>query len=171
MTKGILTTILLFSMPFVLLATAEEKADSAVFSLRQVNDTLYYLELRHKEQVSRWKLPYPVYQFQTGDVDGDGRTDALVGVIKATRYDPKSGRRLFIFKNYKGYVRPLWLGTRLGGILQDFRYINGVVRSLETTNDKLYVVAEYKWEHFGMRFHRFLAKNVTREEALKIFRE
>ena len=104
-------------------------------------------------------------------MDGDGRTDALAGVIKATRYDPKSGRRLFIFKNYKGYVRPLWLGTRLGGILQDFRYINGVVRSLETTNDKLYVVAEYKWEHFGMHFHRFLAKNVTREEALKIFRE
>ena len=55
MTKGILTTILLFSMPFVLLATAEEKADSAVFSLRQVNDTLNDLELRHKEQVSRWK--------------------------------------------------------------------------------------------------------------------
>ena len=101
MTKGILTTILLFSMPFGLLATAEEKADSAVFSLRQVNDTLYYLELRDKEQVSRWKLPYPVYQFQTGDVDGDGRTDALVGVIKATRYDPTSGRRLFIFKNYR----------------------------------------------------------------------
>ena len=171
MTKGILTTILLFSMPFVLPATAEEKADSAVFSLRQVNDTLHFLELRSKEQLSKWRLPYPVYQFQTGDVDGDGKTDAMVGVIKSTRYFPEKARRLFIFKNYEGHVRALWLGSRLGGILQDFRYVNGLIRSLETTTDNRYVVAEYQWEHFGMGFVRFLAKNVCREEALLIFNQ
>ena len=175
MTKGILTTILLFSLPFVLTATAEEKADSAVFSLRHVNDTLYILELRSretttgKEQVSQWRLPYPVYQFQTGDIDHDGKTDAMVGVIKSTRYYPEIGRRLFIFKNYEGYVRALWLGSRLGGILQDFRYTDGLIRSLETTTDDRYVVAEYQWEHFGMSFLRFLAKNVSREEALQVF--
>ncbi len=171
MTKGVLTTILLFSMPFVLTATAEEKADSAVFSLRQVNDTLHVLELSSKQQVSKWPLPYPVYQFQTGDVDGDGKTDAMVGVIKSTRYFPEKGRRLFIFKNYEGHVRALWLGSRLGGILQDFRFIDGLIRSLETTTDHRYVVAEYQWEHFGMGFRRFLAKNVTREEALLVFNQ
>lgn len=178
MTKGILTTILLFSMPFVLPATAEEKADSAVFSLRQVNDTLFVLELRSKgqragdeEQMSKWRLPYPVYQFQTGDVDGDGKTDAMVGVIKSTRYFPEKARRLFIFKNYEGHVRALWLGSRLGGILQDFRYVDGLIRSLETTTDNRYVVAEYQWEHFGMSFLRFLAKNVSREEALQVFNQ
>ena len=176
MTKGILTTILLFSMPFVLSATAEETADSAVFSLRLVNDTLHVLELRSKpkgtdgdEQVSKWPLPYPVYQFQTGDVDGDGKTDAMVGVIKSTRYFPEKGRRLFIFKNYEGHVRALWLGSRLGGILQDFRFVDGIIRSLETTTDHRYVVAEYQWEHFGMGFRRFLVKNVSREEALQVF--
>ena len=171
MTKGVLTTILLFSMPFVLTATAEEKADSAVFSLRQVNDTLHVLELSSKQQVSKWPLPYPVYQFQTGDVDGDGKTDAMVGVIKSTRYFPEKGRRLFIFKNYEGHVRALWLGSRLGGILQDFRFVDGLIRSLETTTDNHYVVAEYQWEHFGMGFRRFLAKNVSREEALQVFNQ
>ena len=171
MTKGVLTTILLFSMPFVLTATAEEKADSAVFSLQQVNDTLHVLELSSKQQVSKWPLPYPVYQFQTGDVDGDGKTDAMVGVIKSTRYFPEKGRRLFIFKNYEGHVRALWLGSRLGGILQDFRFVDGLIRSLETTTDNRYVVAEYQWEHFGMGFRRFLAKNVSREEALQVFNQ
>ena len=47
------------------------------FTLRKVNDSLYYL--------NDWRLPYPVYQFQTGDVDGDGNEDAMVGVIKSTR--------------------------------------------------------------------------------------
>ena len=169
MARSILTTYLLFSMLFVLSASADEKTDSAQFFLRQVNDTLCFLELRSKEKVSRWKLPYPVYQFQTGDVDGDGKTDAMVGVIKSTRYFSEKAKRLFIFKNYEGHVRPLWLGSRLGGILQDFRFVNGLIRSLETTTDNRYVVAEYQWEHFGMSFRRFLAKNVSREEAQQVF--
>ena len=131
--------------------------------LRRVHDSLFIL--------NGWRLPYPVYQFQTGDVDGDGKTDAMVGVIKSTRYFPEKGRRLFIFKNYEGHVRALWLGSRLGGILQDFRYVDGLIRSLETTTDNRYVVAEYQWEHFGMGFRRFLAKNVTREEALQVFNQ
>ena len=159
MARGTLTSFLLFSLLLVLSATAEEKTDSALFTLRQVNDTLHV------------PLPYPVYQFQTGDVDGDGKTDAMVGVIKSTRYFPEKGRRLFIFKNYEGHVRALWLGSRLGGILQDFRYVDGLIRSLETTTDNRYVVAEYQWEHFGMSFRRFLAKNVSREEALLIFNQ
>lgn len=44
------------------------------FELKKQNDSLYYL--------NGWRLPYPVYQYQTGDVDGDGKTDAIVGVIK-----------------------------------------------------------------------------------------
>ena len=34
------------------------------FTLKKVNDSLYWL--------NDWQLPYPVYQFQTGDVNGDG---------------------------------------------------------------------------------------------------
>ncbi len=141
------------------------------FSLQQENDTLSFLILKTDSTFDQWKLPYPVYQFCTGDVDGDGSIDAMVGVVKSTRYYKEKGRRLFIFKNYKGFVRPLWLGSKLGGILEDFRFKDGLIRSLERTTDEKYVVAEYRWAHFGMGFERFLAKNVTREEAIDIFNQ
>ena len=111
------------------------------FTLRKENDSLYWL--------NDWRLPYPVYQFQTGDVDGDGHEDAMVGVIKGTRYYPEKGRRLFIFKLVNGKARALWLGSKLGGVLQNFRFVNGRIRSLETATDSVYVVAEYKWGGFG----------------------
>ena len=139
------------------------------FSLEQKNDTLSFLTLNTDSTCDRWELPYPVYQFCTGDVDGNGSTDAIVGVVKSTRYYKEQGRRIFIFKNYNGYVRPLWMGSKLGGILEDFRFKDGLIRSLETTKDGKYVVAEYRWAHFGMGFERFLIKNVTREEAISIF--
>ena len=133
----------------------------AQFTLRQEHDSLYWL--------NDWRLPYPVYRFCTGDVDGDGSEDALVGVVKSTRYHKEIGRRLFIFHLVNGKARPLWMGSKLGGILQDFRFVDGFVRSLETTADGRYVVAEYRWDDFGLAFERFLVKNVDKETALERF--
>ena len=130
------------------------------FSLETKSDTLHLLVLKTDSTESRWRLPYPVYQFCTGDVDGNGSTDALVGVEKATRYYPY-GRRLFIFKNYKGHVRPLWMGSKLGGELKDFRFADGRVRRLEATAKGLYAVAEYEWSGFGLRFVRFITEKPT----------
>ena len=56
------------------------------FSTEQEHDSLSWLVLKTDSTIDRWQLPYPVYQFQTGDVDGDGTIDAMVGVIKATRF-------------------------------------------------------------------------------------
>ena len=106
---------------------------------------------------------------ETGDVDGNGTIEALVGVIKPTRFYPEMGRRLFIFKNYEGLVRPMWLGSRLGGTLQDFHFRNGCVRSLETNAKGEYSVAEYRWSGFGVAFERYLVKNVERTKALEAF--
>ena len=131
------------------------------YQLRKEHDSLYYL--------NEWRLPYPLYQFQTGDVDGDGKTDALVGVVKPTRFYPEKGRRLFIFKQVGGKVRPLWLGSKLGGILHDFRFRNGHLRALELTADGRYVVAEYRWGHFGMDFERYLVKGTDKQTATKYF--
>ena len=130
----------------------------AQFTLDRQTDSLYVLTLTTDSTRHEWRLPYPVYRMETGDVDGNGTIEALVGVIKPTRFYPEMGRRLFIFKNYHGLVRPLWMGSKLGGILEDFRFTDGK-----------YVVAEYRWAHFGMGFERFLLKNVTREEAIKTF--
>ena len=131
------------------------------FTLRKANDSLYWL--------NDWRLPYPVYQFQTGDVDGDGREDAMVGVIKSTRFYPEKARRLFIFKQVNKKARPLWMGSKLGGILEDFRFVDGKIRALESTTDSLFVVSDYKRDRFGMAFDRFIIKGVDLQTAIKTF--
>ncbi len=143
------------------------------FTLTRTNDSLYHL--------NKFPLPYPVYRFCTADVDGDGNTDALVGVIKKTRFHQERNRRIFIFKLVDGEPRPLWMGSKLGGILQDFRVVEPkepqqgkksapcTVRSLETTADGRYVVAEYSWEGFGLSFQRFLVKNTDKKNAMDVF--
>ena len=129
------------------------------FELRKQNDSLYWL--------NGWRLPYPVYQSQTGDVDGDGREDAIVGVIKATRFYPEKARRIFIFKLVNGKARPLWLGSKLAGVLEDFRYIDGKIRAMEEAGDGQYVVSDYKWGGFGMAFDHYIIKGVNKETAIK----
>ena len=146
-------------------------AQQATFALEQRHDSLYVLTLTTDSTSDRWTLPYPVYRMETGDVNGDGSTDAMVGVVKPTRFHPEKARRLFIFKNYHGLVRPLWLGSKLGGRLEDFRYTGGRVRSLETTDDGRYVVAEYRWSGFGLAFERYLAKGTDRQQAINIFEQ
>ena len=158
------------------------------FELRQENDSLYWLGVKGGSKSDAWRLPYPVYQFQTGDVDGDGSEDAMVGVIKGTRFYPEKARRLFIFKQIDGHTaagkackkaRPLWLGSKLGGILEDFRFVEpadtadgdrrGIIRALESTTDSLYVVSDYVWSGFGMKFDHYIIKGVDKLTAIKTF--
>ena len=68
-------------------------------------------------------------------------------------------------------MRPLWLGSKLGGILQDFRFVDGKIRALETTTDSLFVVADYRWAGFGMAFERYIIKGTDKETAIKYFRQ
>lgn len=139
------------------------------FTLEQKNDSLSYLVLQTGNNYHRWTLNFPVYQFCTGDVDGDGLVDALVGVVKTTRFDPQVARRLFIFKNYRGRIRALWMGSRLGGILEDFQFVNGKVYTLQSTTDGKYVVLRHQWRKFGLGGEEFLVKGVSRQEALEVF--
>ena len=149
-----------------------QHAYSQVFSLEHINDSTYNLVLQTDSTTDKWALPYPVYQLQVGEIDGDGKQDAIVGVVKRTRFHPEKGRRLFIFKNKNSLIRPLWMGSKLGGILVDFKYVkDGVVRSLEKTLKDEYVVAEYKWQGFGLGFERFLIVKVSKEEATIIFNQ
>lgn len=144
----------------------EQAAQTASFTLERVCDTLSILRLGD----SAWPLPFPVYRFETADVNGDGSTDAIVGVIKRTRYDPEVRRRVFVFKNYRGHVRPLWLGSRLGQPVADFRFIarDGVLRVLETERSGLFLVAEYRWRAFGMEFVRYLGREMTEENGRRL---
>ena len=166
LTKALISSFVTLLLPWTMMA---QYCQQDGFTLRRQNDSLYWLD--------DWRLPYPVYQFQTGDVDGDGKVDAMVGVVKSTRFYPESGRRLFIFKHVNGHkARPLWLGSKLGGILEDFRFLppakgegTGRIRALELTADSLYVVADYRWGKFGMNFDHYIIKAVDKQTALKTF--
>ena len=54
---------------------------TSAYSIQQQNDTLFTLTLTTDSTADKWQIPYPVYRFCTGDVDGDGSEDALVGVV------------------------------------------------------------------------------------------
>ena len=95
--------------------------------------------------------------------------DALVGVIKKTRFHQEEGRRIFIFKQVDGKVRPLWLGSRLGAKLVDFRFVDGCIRALETDGKGKYAVIDYEWKDFGPAFKRFIVKNTNQKNAIKQF--
>ena len=137
------------------------KCGAQAFTLKKEHDSLYWL--------NDWRLPYPVYQFQTGDIDDDGSTDAMVGVVKKTRFHREMGRRLFIFKNYRGRVRPLWMGSKLGGQLVDFRFLEGAVPpsilALETGTNGRYAISTYRWEEFGMVFDHFIETNIDQKDT------
>lgn len=196
-TITLIVTVWLLMLTPMLSKGQEAGAEHQVFELRQENDSLYWLTATGGNKADGWRLAYPVYQFQTGDVDGDGSEDAMVGVIKGTRFYPQKARRLFIFKQIDGHtskgepckkVRPMWLGSKLGGILEDFRFVapadtadtghtsgsansdrRGRIRALESTTDSLYVVSDYKWSGFGMKFDRHIIKGVDKETALRHF--
>lgn len=139
---------------------------SDTFALERVADTLSVLTLGE----DRWLLPFPVYRFEVADVNGDGSADAIVGVVKATRYDPEVRRRVFVYKNYRGHVRPLWLGSRLGQPVADFHFVvpEGVLRVMEVERSGLYLVADYRWRSFGMDFVRYVARECSGAEARRL---
>ncbi len=139
------------------------------FALERANDTCSVLVLTTDSLSDEWRLPYPVYQFRVGDVDGDGVEEALVGVVKATRFYPEPGNRLFVFKNRDGRIRPLWLGSRLGEELVDFCVADGKLVSIEKCRNGQYNLNEWEWSRFGPRFLRYIITNVTAEEVKQTF--
>lgn len=104
-----------------------------------------------------WVLKDPVYRFDCGDVTGDSIPEILVGVTRATRYRKEMGKRLFIFKLYKGRkIRPLWLGSRVGLPLIDFKVerdsVPATVHTWERDTDGTTVEVIYRQEGFGLKF-------------------
>lgn len=142
-------------------------ATAQVFDIEQHTDSLWTLRLSDSTGcvTGSWQLHYPVFRFATADVNGDGSTDAVVGVFKSSRYFKTPSRRVFIFKNFDGDIRPLWLGSRLGGELIDFTVIGNKIRAIEKTSDGNYAVSDYAWHGFGMGFERLVAMCRTIDES------
>lgn len=141
--------------------------------LLYTHDSLWHLVLTTDSTENKWEIPYPTFNFQKGDIDENGTEDFMVGVIKRTRFDSTFSKRIFIFKNYRGLIRPLWMGSRLGQPLEDFRFVESTegsrIRSIEIERSGKYLVAEYKWKKFGLDFVQYLSREVELEDAYLIF--
>jgi len=141
--------------------------------LEKSSDTLSYLRLYVNDSLnSTWPLKYPVFQFDHGDVTGN-ETAIAVGVIKPTRFDPKTDKRLFLFKITDDfYIRPLWLGSRVGQPLEDFKIINthtpALIRTIEKEKDGTFLVSEYKWHGFGLEFIDYIRRQIPLKEAQEV---
>lgn len=139
-------------------------------SLNKESDSLYVIHLNTDQPShSVWKLPYPVYQFDYGDVTGDGMPEIIVGVIKPTRFDPKPDKRLFIYRIAdEAYTRPLWLGSRVAQPLEDFRVIREhtpvLIRTVERERSGKFLIAEYAWRGFGLDFKGYLKRETEEKE-------
>ncbi|MBN2521621.1 MAG: hypothetical protein JXB24_00025 [Bacteroidales bacterium] len=146
-------------------------SSNSCYKLIKEHDSLYYLQLVSDNYTDSWALPYPVFRYTTGDIDHNGMVDMLVGVIKQTRFDSTYAKRLFIFKNYKGRIRPLWLGSRLGQPLEDFQVVSlakgSFVWSIEKEKSGRYLVAEYAWEGFGLAFNQYIVREKNLSQARK----
>lgn len=156
-----------FNVAIVLIAIfCTHNAHAQHFAINQKSDSLWVLTLSNEsgKVVDSWQLPYPVYRFATADIDADGSVDAVVGVFKSSRYFTTPSRRVFIFKNFNGKVRPLWLGSRLGGELVDFAVVGNTIRAIEKTEDG-YAVSNYTWKGFGMGFHSLVATSDNIDEC------
>ena len=96
-----------------------------VVRLETYSDSFSVLRFYLADSVmSEWRLRYPVYRFDYGDVNSDGVPEVAVGVIKPTRFFPTPQKRLFLIRiNRYCQFRPLWLGSRLGDELVDFRIV------------------------------------------------
>lgn len=132
------------------------QTDYGTLALRRIADTLNIIEHFDGDSIiSQWELRFPVYRFDYGDLNGNGQNEIVVGVTKKTRYW-EEGNRLFIYKLYNGrLIRPLWLGSRLGGDILDFRIDRTITPAqIITTEDfkDSIVTAVYSLGGFGLRF-------------------
>lgn len=148
---------------------AQQQADDGGFSIRQLTDSTSLLLLDYNGHHDEWKLDYPTYRFMTADLNDDGVQEAVVGVIKPTRFFDKPEKRLFIYKNHDGHIRPLWMGSKVGRRLIDFKtqgkFILCITESATSNNQTLYDVPVFKLSRFGLDFVEYKAQDLTEQQA------
>ena len=100
---------------------------------------------------ARWKP----WKLMVADVDGDGRSEIIVGVYKSTRFFPKPHNCLFIYGWDGRRAYPKWLGSSLSKPFVDFAFVKGEGNSpeelvaIEIKRDGRMCVAVYLWNGFG----------------------
>ena len=127
----------------------------------------------NKDGSDELHIPYPVYRFETGDLNHDGKTDLLLGVIKSTHFEQKVAKRLFALQIDSGQIRPLWLGSKLCQNLVDFKVVEKSSKmsliTIEQANDGSFSNGIYEWDDFGLRLIQYTSEKIDYAKAIQNF--
>ena len=115
------------------------------------------------------RLPYPVYRYIQADIDNDGIDEYLVGSERITILDSIVRKRINIWKIRNNTIAPMWLGSKMPHPVTDFNVLRSeektVLRTIEIESNGLFLVADYEWHSFGLKFIRYIKREIDFNEA------
>lgn len=106
--------------------------------------------------LSTWKP----WRLMLADVEGDGRTEIVVGVHKATRFIRHAHNCLFVYWFDGRTIQPRWLGSALSRPFTDFTFAPPVksrawpLYAIECDRRGRSSLSEYAWSGFGFMLVR-----------------
>jgi hypothetical protein len=126
---------------------------------------------RENHLLDRIMLRRQIYRVDFGDINGDGKTDFCVGVIKKTHFDRVTAKRLFVYKIVQNKINKLWLGTRTRHRLVDFSVTRlsgkpAIVHTIEKSS-KYFYTGVYRWASFGLVFIRYTQEHIHLSSAYR----
>lgn len=129
-----------------------------------------------KQENDKIFLDSEAFRMEIANINHDQHQDVLLGVIKATHFDPQVKKRLQIYQLKDGHILPLWLGSRLTKSLEDFTVFakNGkdYVRAIEKSDSVLYRLADYQWAgSFGLELLQIHKDSLTLAQAKELLFE
>lgn len=134
----------------------------------------YVMELKDKRNniLDRLMFNKHIFKICSGDVNGDGNDELLVGIIKKTKFDPIDKKRILIFYIDSVKLRPLFLSSKLRNEIIDFglqKNSSGKIVTIEVLREGNYSIGSYKWQKFGLLFTGYKGKHESLTDCKKEF--